>query len=99
MTYNIRKKRKTNKDLDYNNSPRRFRPLGKEIGKAWRKNLTRAKRASFTRPVPDLLFDCSRVLEYAKIRAIKAFKKGVLYHGKNCNRGPKNDPSILEPAL
>ena len=26
-----------NKELDYNNSPRRFRPLGKEIGKAWRK--------------------------------------------------------------
>ena len=50
MTYNIRKKRKTNKELDYNNSPRRFRPLGKEIGKAWRKNLTRAKSASLTRP-------------------------------------------------
>ena len=30
-------------------------------------------------------------------RAIKAFKKGVLYHGENCNRGPKNDPPILEP--
>ena len=59
-----------NKELDYNNSPRRFRPLGKEIGKAWRKNLTRAKRASLTRPVPDLLFDCSRVLEYAKIRTV-----------------------------
>ena len=59
-----------NKELDYNNSPRRFRPLGKEIGKAWRKNLTRAKSASLTRPVPDLLFDCSRVLEYAKIRTV-----------------------------
>ena len=33
------------------------------------------------------------------IGAIKAFKKGVLYHGENCNRGPKNDPPILEPAL
>ena len=33
------------------------------------------------------------------IGAIKAFKKGVLYHGENCNRGPKNDPPILEPAF
>ena len=32
-------------------------------------------------------------------RAIKAFKKGVLYHGEDCNRGPKNDPPILEPAF
>ena len=34
--------------------------------------------------------------------AIKAFKRGgggVLYHGENCNRGPKNDPPILEPSL
>ena len=31
--------------------------------------------------------------------AIKAFKKGVLYHGEDCNRGPKNDPPILEPAF
>ena len=28
-----------------------------------------------------------------------AFKKGVLYHGEDCNRGPKNDPPILEPAF
>ena len=32
-------------------------------------------------------------------RAIKAFKKGVLYHGEDYNRGPKNDPPILEPAF
>ena len=31
--------------------------------------------------------------------AIKAFKKGVLYHGIDCNRGPKTDPPILEPAF
>ena len=31
--------------------------------------------------------------------AIKAFKKGVIYHGEDCNRGPKNDPPILEPAF
>ena len=29
----------------------------------------------------------------------KAFKKGVLYHAEDCNRGPKNDPPILEPAF
>ena len=33
------------------------------------------------------------------MRAINAFKKGVLYHGENCNRGPRNDRRILEPAL
>ena len=33
------------------------------------------------------------------IRAIKAFKKGVLYHGEDCNRGPENDPPILAPAF
>ena len=37
-----------------------------KIGKAWRKSLTRAKRASLARLAPDLLFDCSRVPEYAK---------------------------------
>ena len=37
--------------------------------------------------------------KHAGERAIKAFKKGVLYHGENCNRGPKNDPPILEPAF
>ena len=34
-----------------------------------------------------------------KVRAIKALKKGVFYQGENCNRGPKNDPRILELAL
>ena len=68
-----------------------FLKISKEIGKAWLKNLTRAKRASLTRPtgetkekkprlspvtlsvfslIPDLLFDCSRVLEYAKMRTV-----------------------------
>ena len=103
VTYNIRKKRKTNKDLDYNNSPRRFRPLGKEIGKAWRKNLTRAKRASLTRPVPDLLFDCSRVLEYAKIRtvlqSITAVHDCIHSHvGKNAScQGPRSGGGAGDP--
>ena len=44
-----------------------FLKISKEIGKARRKSLTRAKRAS---PTPDLLFDCSCVLEYAKIRTV-----------------------------
>ena len=57
-----------------------FLKISKEIGKAWRKSLTRAKRASLTRLspvslsvfslVPDLLFDCTRVLEYAKMRTV-----------------------------
>ena len=37
----------------------------KEIGKAWRKSLTRANCASLTRP-----FGCWRVLEYANIRTV-----------------------------
>ena len=54
-----------------------FLKISKEIGKVWRKSLTRANRASLTRLspvslsvfslVPDLLFDCSRVLEYGKM--------------------------------
>ena len=56
-----------------------FLKISKEISKAWRKSLTRAKRASLTlspvslsvfRIIPDLLFDCSCVLEYAKIRTV-----------------------------
>ena len=59
-----------------------FLKISKEIGKAWRKSLNRAKRASHGRVrlspvslslfslIPDLLFDCSRVLEYAKIRTV-----------------------------
>ena len=42
-----------------------FLKISKEIGKAWRKSRT---RASLTRQ--DLLFDRSRVLEYAKIRTV-----------------------------
>jgi len=57
-----------------------------KIGKAWRKSPTRAKHASLAEArekdrlspvslsvfslVPDLLFDCSRVPEYAKIRTV-----------------------------
>ena len=60
-----------------------FRKISKEIGKARRKSFTRAELASLTRPrkknplslsvfslVSDLLFDCSRVLEQAKIRTV-----------------------------
>ena len=47
-----------------------FFKTSKEIRKAWRTSLTRAKRASLTRLVPDLSFDCSRLLEYAKIRTV-----------------------------
>ena len=42
---------------------------------------------------------CPRVFSFSNMGAIKAFKKGVLYHGEDCNRGPKNDPPILEPAF
>ena len=49
-----------------------FLKISKEIRKAWHKSLVRAKHVSLTRPcfslVPDLLFDCSRVLEYEKIQ-------------------------------
>ena len=31
MKYNIEKKRKTNKDMDYNDSSRQFRPLGSRV--------------------------------------------------------------------
>ena len=48
-----------------------FLKISKEIDKACRKSLTRAKHAlSVFSLVPDLLFHCSRVLEYAKIRTI-----------------------------
>ena len=54
-----------------------FLKISKEIGKACLKSLTRAKRIFSVSPQvslsvfslgPDLLFDCSRVLEYAKTR-------------------------------
>ena len=46
-----------------------FLKISNEIGKAWRKSVTRAKRASLTRlkGVPGLLFDCSPVLSYEQI--------------------------------
>ena len=31
MTSNLKKKRETNKNIDYNNSSRRFRPLGSRV--------------------------------------------------------------------
>ena len=48
------------------------------MDKAWRKSLTRACEAKEKKPVslsvfslvPDLLFDCPRVLEYEKIRSV-----------------------------
>ena len=43
--------------------------------------------------------DWLTIIILANIWAIKAFKKGVLYHGEDCNRGPENDPPILEPAF
>ena len=53
-----------------------FLKIIKEIGKAWRKSLTLKKRTSSPVSlsvfslVPDLLFDCSPLLEYAKIRTV-----------------------------
>ena len=51
--------------------------ISKEIGKGWSKSFTRTKRASLSPVslsvftlVPDLLFDCSRGLEYAKMRTV-----------------------------
>ena len=43
--------------------------FSKEIGKAWRKRLSPVSLSVFSL-VPDLLFDCSRVLEDAKIRTV-----------------------------
>ena len=60
-----------------------FLKISKEIGKAWRKSLEREARERKAREkrlspvslsvfnlVPDLSFDCSRVLQYAKIRSV-----------------------------
>ena len=46
--------------------------ISKEIGKACGVRVLRARsaRASHANLVSDLLFDCSRVLEYAKIRTV-----------------------------
>ena len=54
-----------------------FLKISKEIGKAWRKSLTGAKRASSL--IPDLLFDCSRVFEYAKIRTVLQSTQRMLF--------------------
>ena len=53
-----------------------FLKISKEIGKAWCKRVLSARRAFeasfffFLIIFSDLLFDCSRVLEYAKIRPV-----------------------------
>ena len=50
-----------------------FLKISKEIGKAWRMSLAREGREPHTPVfslVPYLLFDYSRVLEYAKIRTV-----------------------------
>ena len=52
-----------------------FLKISKEIGKAWCKRVLRARRACgasffFLIIFSDLLFDCSRVLEYAKIQTV-----------------------------
>ena len=51
-----------------------FLKISKEIGNAWRKSLMREPRESHTLSVfslvPHLLFDSSRVFEYAKIRTV-----------------------------
>ena len=46
-----------------------FLKISKEIGKAWRKSLSLVSLSVFSL-IPDLLFDCSRVLEYAKMRTV-----------------------------
>ena len=47
-----------------------FLKISKEIGKAGRKSFSRLPPVSLSvfTLVPNLLFDCSRVLQYAKIR-------------------------------
>ena len=50
--------------------------ISKQIDKAWCKSLTRAKRPPPSL-VPDLLFDCSRLLEYAKILTVLQSKSKV----------------------
>ena len=65
--------------LDYKTFGFFFLKISKEIGKAWRKSLARFARDPHTPVgrvrreeknlfslVPDLLFDCERVVEYAK---------------------------------
>jgi len=46
-----------------------FLKISKEIGKVWRKRLSPVSLSVFSL-IPDLLFDCSCVLEDAKIRTV-----------------------------
>ena len=76
-----------------------FLKISKEIGKAWRKSLTDAKHLSpvslsVFRLVPDLLFDCSRVLEYAKIRTV--LQSSILLKWP-FNRDEDNKNNLLVP--
>ena len=54
--------------------------MSKDIGKEWRKSLS----LYVLSVVPDLLFDCSHVLEYAKIRTVLQSKE----HNKNIQTKP-----------
>ena len=76
------KHRRTIKQIDCKTVGFFSRKISKEIGKAWHKSLICARARvyifSVSPPVslsvfslvPDLLFDCSRVLEYAKIQTV-----------------------------
>ena len=81
----------------------RHRSPGTKSVKAWRKSLTRAKRASLVLSlVPDLSFDCSRLLEYAKIRSIlqsslgsKRVQQAIFSarnNNNNINKNNSNNP-------
>ena len=62
-----------------------FLKISKEIGEAWRKSLRRVSHARRFSLVPDLLFDCSRVLEYAKMRIVLQSDVKQLYYSKQEN--------------
>ena len=53
--------------------------VNKSVKRAVRVLRARSLRASVFSLVPDLLFDCSRVLEYAKIRTVLQSKTKTLY--------------------
>ena len=81
-----------------------FLKISKEIGKACRKSLTRAKRVSpqvsltVFSLVADLLFGCSSVLEYAKIRTVLQSNMEIklkLKISKTCMNCPQNDSTVI----
>ena len=67
-----------------------FLKISKEIGKAWRKSLTREAREPHT-PYADLLFDCSRVKIRTVLQSILqleerfSFNKGLVHTQKQKN--------------